>query len=222
LTSPATVSAIIPTYNGAAYLAKALGSVRGQTHGDIELIVVDDGSSDTSIDIARSYAATVITQSRQGPGAARNAGIRASSGQYLAFLDQDDIWHPEKIEQQLALCPTADYIICRAVEMLEASVSTAGSISRDAYVQGAVAPTPSALLVSRTVFERVGWFDERYRYNSDVAWFLAAKNLGLRMAAPDMILLTKRFHDHNQGRDVAEAQQELLRVFRDSMRKAKA
>jgi glycosyltransferase involved in cell wall biosynthesis len=214
------VSVIVPTFNGAAYLSDALSSIRNQTYPKIQLIVVDDGSTDHSVEIARSYGALVIIQKRQGPGAARNTGIRNSLGAHIAFLDQDDVWHLDKIEQQLEIITTGDYVACKAIASLEESAPFASLIARN-YMSTSITTAPSALLIPRALFETVGFFDERYHYNSEVAWHLKANSLGLRMVSPDPVLLTKRFHEKNQGRDIKSAQNEMLQIIRDARKMSK-
>jgi glycosyltransferase involved in cell wall biosynthesis len=212
------VSVIIPVYNGAKYLSATLESVRAQTHDDLELIVVDDGSSDHSVDVARAYEAIIVRQHQQGPGAARNLGVKHATGAHIAFLDQDDLWHPDKLRLQLEVLPTGDYVACRTLAHLEPEALEVASVIRDGYRTGAVAPTPSALLIPRAVFDRVGWFDTRFQTGSDVAWLAKANRLGLRMVYPEPVLLTKRFHKRNQGNDVRLGQQELLQILRESLR----
>lgn len=102
------VSVVAPVYNGAKYLRAALNSALGQTYPALEVIAVDDGSTDASPDILAAYGSRlrVIRQANAGVSAARNAGIRASRGEFLAFLDQDDWWLSDKIEKQVALFQT--------------------------------------------------------------------------------------------------------------------
>jgi glycosyltransferase involved in cell wall biosynthesis len=99
---PDLVSVIIPTYNRARLLAQALESVHAQTHAPLEMIVVDDGSTDDTEAIARKFGVCYIRQERAGAAAARNRGVTASHGQFLQFLDSDDLLSPRKIEQQVA------------------------------------------------------------------------------------------------------------------------
>lgn len=119
----AQISVVIPVYNTAAYLEQCLDSVVGQTFADIEIICVDDGSTDESPEILSRYVAKdkrfrVITQSNAGPGAARNAGLAQAIGQYVIFLDSDD-WFESGFLVQMFQCiqkTKADLVICRAVE----------------------------------------------------------------------------------------------------------
>src|SRR5438045_4325502 len=93
------VSVVIPNYNYARYVGDAVDSVLGQTYADLEVIVVDDGSTDASRDVLLSYGDSVktISQQNQGVSAARNNGVAASRGEFVAFLDADDLWLPEKV-----------------------------------------------------------------------------------------------------------------------------
>jgi len=99
-----TVSVIIPTYNNATYLADAIESVMAQTFRDIEIIVIDDGSTDQTDQVMSTYANRVvfIRQANHGPSAARNRGIAEAQGKYLAFLDSDDLYLPDKISLQVS------------------------------------------------------------------------------------------------------------------------
>ena len=96
------VSVIIPVYNGENYLSQAIDSVIDQTYSPIELIIVDDGSTDKSKEIASSYSqVNYVYQENQGVAIARNTGIFKSQGEYIAFLDQDDIWTANKLKLQV-------------------------------------------------------------------------------------------------------------------------
>lgn len=100
------VSVVVPLYNKAAYISRALDSILAQTFEDFELIVVDDGSTDNGAELIKSYKDTrvrIIWQANAGPGAARNRGIDASRGEYLAFIDADDEWHPRFLDESVRL-----------------------------------------------------------------------------------------------------------------------
>jgi glycosyltransferase involved in cell wall biosynthesis len=110
---PPRVCVIIPAYNSSAHLPRALQSVRRQTVPAEEIIVVDDGSTDDTVAVARMHGAHVITQKNAGPAAARNTGISAASAEWIAFLDADDTWMEAKLERQLhaaSLAPQAGMI----------------------------------------------------------------------------------------------------------------
>ncbi len=103
-----TVSVVIPSYGCAAYLREAIESTRVQTHRPLEIIVVDDGSTDGSLEIAREYGdpVRVVTQPNSGVSVARNRGINEARGEWIAFLDADDAWEPTKLERQMAAIVT--------------------------------------------------------------------------------------------------------------------
>ena len=100
------VSVVMPCYNGADFISETIDSVLAQTYENWELLIIDDGSSDNSLEIVKSYAATdprirPISQANAGSAAARNNGIKQARGQYIALLDSDDLWLPEFLESQI-------------------------------------------------------------------------------------------------------------------------
>src|SRR5271156_236898 len=99
------VSAIIPTYNRGYVVGKAIDSILNQTYDNIEIVVVDDGSTDNTQEKLKEYGdrIRVVYQKNSGPSAARNHGVRASRGEFIACLDSDDVWMPTKIERQVSL-----------------------------------------------------------------------------------------------------------------------
>jgi glycosyltransferase involved in cell wall biosynthesis len=179
----------MPVYNGAAFVSRAIESVLGQTVSDLELIVVDDGSTDdtravvTEITDARLR---YIHQQNRGPSVARNNGIRAASAEWIAFLDSDDYWLPTKLEAQLARAnevPDAGVIYCGA-KYLDPSGNFIADLH--AVVEGAIVPkllldncisggTSSAAL-KRDVFAAIGLFDESMSCCEDWDLWLRAAN----------------------------------------------
>ncbi|MHC5139531.1 MAG: glycosyltransferase family 2 protein, partial [Planctomycetota bacterium] len=102
-TEKLTISAVIPAYNAAKYIARSIDSVLAQTHPVDEIVIVDDGSTDNTAAIIKDYGDKVryIHQPNAGVSAARNTGIEAATGNWIAFLDADDEWLPEKIKRQV-------------------------------------------------------------------------------------------------------------------------
>src|SRR4051794_39471252 len=114
--SAPTVSCIVPVFNGERYLREALDSILAQSHSALDVLVVDDGSTDDSAPLAKSYGDRLryFFQPNAGPAAARNVGLAAARGEFVAFLDADDRWHPHKLTLQLARFgarPELDYCV---------------------------------------------------------------------------------------------------------------
>src|SRR6478672_2666674 len=137
------VSVIMPVYNGAAFVSRAIDSVLRQTVRDLELIVVDDGSTDDTREVVTAITDSrlrYIHQQNRGPSVARNNGIRAASAEWIAFLDSDDYWLPTKLEAQLARArevPDAGVIYCGA-KYLDPSGNFIADLR--AVVEGAIVP----------------------------------------------------------------------------------
>lgn len=213
------VSVILPVHNGARYLAEALQSVVEQDYQPLECIVVDDGSTDASAEVIARFPVKYVRQSQQGPGAARNAGVRASRGELLAFLDQDDQWAPGKLTAQadaLRSNPGAGYATTLQESRLNEGVDRPSWITEE-QLQSDSGLFPGMLLVTREAFGKVGPFREDLRAASDADWFFRAKDLGIPHVRVMQPLLIRRIHDANQSRDVAATHGELLRIARDSI-----
>lgn len=183
------VSVVIPVYNGAAFVGKAIASVLAQTERDLELIVVDDGSSDNTAAVVGGFddpRLHFVRQENAGPSAARNTGIARARGAWIGFLDADDWWLPGKLEAHLRRAAEERRVglIYSAVILVEA---TTGAVEvRRAALEGEVLPKlfygnvivggGSGATVRREALERVGSFDPTIRYGEE--W-----ELWLRVAA---------------------------------------
>jgi glycosyltransferase involved in cell wall biosynthesis len=215
------VSAIIPVYNGARYLADAIESVLAQSYRPVELIVVDDGSTDDSATVARRFSdARLILQENRGVAAARNRGVAESRGEFIAFLDQDDRWTPDKLSLQVARLranPALGYILAHQRVFLEPGLAPPPWL-REIHLEGdPVGFLPGTLVIRREVFDKVGEFNEAIRSASDTDWFFRAKTLGVAMEILPETLLIRRIHGANQSREVAHGQAELLKLVRASL-----
>lgn len=150
--TPPSICAIIPAYNAERSIGDAIESVLEQTHPLDEIVVIDDGSSDRTAQVAGRFpGVSVIRRPNGGPGAARNSGINASNSEWIAFLDSDDVWHPQKTEIQIAcITPETGVIHCNRFDPI-----TFGALwHRQAYI------TPSGALVRKSVLLEVGGFEE--------------------------------------------------------------
>lgn len=165
------VSVIIPTYNRGWILKEAIESVLMQDFTDFELIVVDDGSTDNTLDILGDYRKklTVIEQHNQGVSAARNRGIKSASGKYVAFLDSDDLWLPQKLSRQVEYFDShPEVLICQTEEIWVRNGRRVNPKKRHQKFSGMIFEpslalclvSPSAVMIRRNLFDEVGLFDE--------------------------------------------------------------
>ena len=178
------VSVIIPTYNRSKYIADAIQSVLNQTYKDIELIVIDDGSTDNTKNVLQLYiekkVVKYIYQKNAGPAAARNRGIKASRGELIAFLDSDDLWLTDKLEKQVAIMKkhhkaglvytNSKYVDANGVRILYRFPTSlelpCGKIFKEIILGEAPLGT-SSILVRKECFEEVGLYREDLFWGED-------------------------------------------------------
>jgi glycosyltransferase involved in cell wall biosynthesis len=220
------VSVVVPVYNGERYLALALQSIFEQDYYPLEVVVVDDGSVDDSADIVRAFKEVrYICQANQGVSVARNTGIAASLGEFIAFLDQDDVWTPNKLSVQIGYHlkhPEVGYTIARQQFFLEPGTSLPPWLKEDFLLKDQIGFLPGTLVVCKVVFEQIGDFDAAYRIASDSDWFARAKDSGIPMAILPEILLHRRIHSQNLSAQTGQIHSELLRAVKASIdRKSK-
>jgi glycosyltransferase involved in cell wall biosynthesis len=215
------VSVIIPVYNGARFLRAALESVFAQTYRPFEVIVVDDGSTDDSATIAQSFPdVRYIHQTNQGVAAARNAGLEAAQGEFFAFLDQDDLWTPEKLTLQvdyLLSHPDVGYTLTQQQFFLEPGASLPPWFRKDLLAPVHTGWVLGTLVVRRAVFEKVGNFATGYSAANDSDWFFRAKAAEIPMAIIPELLLLKRIHETNDSGRAKAILSELLKVVKSSL-----
>ena len=215
------VSVIIPVYNGARFLRAALESVFAQTYRPIEVIVVDDGSADDSGVIAQSFPEVrYVRQQNEGVAAARNNGIQIARGEFLAFLDQDDLWTPEKLKVQvdhLLNNPELGYTLTQLQFFLEPGTTLPPWFRKELLTTVHPGWVLGTLVVRRTVFDQVGDFATAYSAANDSDWFFRAKAAEIPMAVVPELLLRKRIHEANDSGRAKEILSELLRVVKTSL-----
>ena len=221
------VSVIIPVYNGEKFLEEAIKSALDQEYDYLECIVVNDGSTDGSDAIAKKFAqVNYLYQNNAGVAAARNYGVQNASGEYLAFLDADDIWDLKKLAVQIGYMeenPDIDYSVTKHSLFLAKGVKELPNWVRpQQYEQEMIAYIPSALIVRKSAFEIVGNFDEGYRIADDSDWFLRARDAGLKLGIVEKTLLHKRVHPQCLTSQTDLTQKELMKSIKASLQRAKS
>jgi glycosyltransferase involved in cell wall biosynthesis len=228
----ALVSCIVPCFDGERFLEECLRSILAQTHRPLEIIVVDDGSSDGSAAIVRRFGDAVRYHRRAngGPAAACNTGLALATGDFVAFLEQDDLWLEGKLDRQLAeftARPDLDYCVTYIQNFWVPELQEEAQRSRD---HPAMQPVPGyvvqTLLAHRRAFDSVGGFDESLRFACASDWFIRAAERGARGALVPEVLTRRRLHENNFSRRHREASRDqflhVLKAMLDRRRRGPA
>lgn len=223
------VSVIMPAYNAEKFLPGSLASALAQSYRPLEIVVVDDGSSDGSVAVARSFGApvTVVAQQNGGPGSARNRGIRESRGSYLAFLDADDLWSPDKIEKQVAVFegrPDLGLLYTGYRRFLEGDPKAgdpvqvkpvSGRLFGPLY-HGRLPIATSTVMLRRSALEKAGLFDEQpgIQGAEDFDLWLRMAQVSEVASLPELLAFYRRsFGGHNRSNiERAYSSSELVRT----------
>jgi glycosyltransferase involved in cell wall biosynthesis len=224
---PPLISVIIPCYNAEAYLAEAIGSALRQEAGPLEIIVVDDGSTDGSARVAQQFVALLRyeRQANAGIGAARNRGVELAEGQYVGFLDADDVWPDGSLGRRLDLMRASPGTAC-VFGTVEEFVSP--ELGED--VRAALAVTLSAqparlagsMLIDRAAFTRVGPFDPTLALGETLDWVARAEHAGIVMQTVDAVVLRRRIHRDNTVTRERARRSDYLRALRAALARRRA
>lgn len=223
------VSVIIPVFNYERYLAEAVASVLGQSYPQIELIVVDDGSTDSSAELAKSFAGSGVQYCHQvhaGIGPARNSGVELAQGDFLAFLDADDRWPEEKLELQLGAFysdPALEMVFGQAMQLQNGPEWEMG-VREKKPVQEKVVPglVAGTMLIKRSAYVRVGKFQGELKVGEFIDWYARAVDLNIRSLVLPDLLLWRRIHDSNQGVRERHSVSDYARVLKASLDRRRA
>ena len=223
LGAPRRVSVIIPVHNAEPFLASTLESVMRQRCDGLEIIVVDDGSTDGSAAIAKGCPGNVryVFQPNGGPPAARNAGRRLATGELITFLDADDLWTDGRLALQLRLFaehPTVDVVAGRFQWVRPSSAG--GALSPLAAPRNPLSLGTG--LFRRHLFATVGELDESLWFSDDVDWYLRARELGIPMLVHDDVVLLYRRHEHNITNDRQRGHAFFLTALKKSLDRRRA
>lgn len=197
------ISIILPVYNGEAYLAEAIESILNQKYKPIEIIVVDDGSTDKGAEIIKRYSELkYFFQTNKGTASARNLGIQKANSSFLAFLDQDDLWVEKKLELQVKAFmrnPETDIVFGHIKQFLSPDIDE--SLKQKIFCPSLPMPgyLPSAMLIKKEAFLKVGLFDSAWQIGEWANWYVRASELKLRIAMLPELVALRRIHENNKG-----------------------
>ncbi len=214
------ISVVIPSYNRLAMLREAVASVQAQTVKPLEVLIVDDGSSDGTPEAVATFTGPVpvrcIRQANAGPSAARNRGIREAAGEWIAFLDSDDLWVPDKLAVQMSFLrdnPEVEFFFGNQGNLIGGRTDSEPEIlNRAVYEELALAgpgqtrlfellvrhnqvPT-SSVMFRKACVERTGFMNERRRICEDLEFWLRFA-MNCRCGYLDRVLILKREHEGN-------------------------
>jgi glycosyltransferase involved in cell wall biosynthesis len=218
------ISCIVPVFNAQRYLPETLHSILAQTYRRTEIIVADDGSTDGTAEQVAGYGSRIryVRQPNAGPAAARNLGLNIARGEFVAFLDQDDLWHPEKLARQLdrfdarhELDISITHVRLFWVSALRAEEARFRGHRITGDLPGYITGT---LLARRELFQSVGLFNPVLRYGDAMDWFVRAAE---RSAASELLpdaLLYHRVHQNNLSRRESSASRnEFLHILKATL-----
>ncbi len=221
------VSVVIPVFDAGGRLLEAIASVERQRYEPLEIVVVDDGSTDDTPVLIESLGPRVraLRQPNAGPAAARNRGLAAAQGELFAFLDADDLWPDGKLQRKvtaLAANPDVDVVLGRVSYLTESGGVVPELRWDDPEARTIVDVQVGSGVYRRRAFDRVGPFDETLRFNEDTDWLLRAREAGVRIRILDDVTLVYRLHDANMTRAQGLQQMSLPRVLKMSIERRRA
>ena len=199
-----SISCIVPVHNGEAYIAEAIGSALRQSHQLLEVVVVDDGSTDSSADIARSFGERVVllSQENSGVSVARNNGVAISRGDLICFLDADDLMHPDRVKLQMDVFthnPEVEFCDGLVEHFFSAEIALSQQ-ERHRYrnfTKQLVGHHIISWMMHRDCFERVGGFTPGMAYCEDLDFYSRCRDMGCVMYNLVRVISSRRLHDNN-------------------------
>jgi teichuronic acid biosynthesis glycosyltransferase TuaG len=218
------ISVVIPAFNAANYLGEAIDSVLAQSAGNIEVIVVDDASTDGTAAVAGKYGARLrlVQQKNTGVSGARNRGVRESIGRYVAFLDADDTWLPGKIEKQLSaleasrhagVCSAACLVTDQNLKPIVVEINhRKASALEDLLLLGNVVGSVSSALIERRLLLEAGGFDPTFSHCADWEFWIRLARRTEFVYLPEA-LVTYRQHGTNMSRQIRTLEEESFRLL---------
>ena len=217
------VSCVVPVFNGRRYLAATLDSIQHQSYTSVEVIVADDGSDDGSLDVAAAHSSKprCVRQENSGAPSARNLGARLARGEFIAFLDADDLWLVQKLKRQMDCFRMSPALgSCTTMQRNFWEERTAADLGGPSWTRFTEdhPGVGSTLVVRRSVFETVGPFGDQYRHRDIQDWLARATGAGFSTHLLRESLVRRRLHDSNISYTKStRAKEELLMLAQDAL-----
>ena len=218
-----TVSVIIPVYNTEKYLAEAIESILTQSLKPTEIILVDDGSTDKSVEVATRFGDKVklLEQGKNtGCGAARNRGIPEAQSEYLAFLDADDLWTKNKLALQLNYLqshPETNMVFGMTEQFISPELPPEHQNKLRSELKKMPGYLAGPMLIKKETFMEVGLFNEKLELGEFIDWFSRAKDMGLSYHVLDEIVLKRRIHTTNMGISKKQHLKDYTAILRETL-----
>jgi len=203
------ISVIVPVYNAATLLVSALESIVSQTDLALEIVVVNDGSTDESHEVARKWGENIpanqlnfqlLDQINSGPGQARNNGIEAANGEYIAFLDADDLWAPDSLKIRLDKLIEGQFDAVLGLTQTFSTPNPQNPAELNFVGEPFVFMNVGSALFKKTAFKTIGGFSPTMKGSEDVDWFFRARDNGLKLHTLQQVTLWHRRHENNLTR----------------------
>ncbi len=217
------VSVIIPVYNGGTFLRHAVRSIQKQSYQRIETIIIDDGSTDETAEIAKSFSPDIryVYQPNKGLPAARNRGLSEASGDLIASLDADDLWTEDKLNMQVELLsqdPSMEIVLGRT-QKTQLHRYENGVMRFQTCSEPAVAMSLGAALIRKSVFDKVGKISNDLPYCCDWDWFMRARELEVSILVHPEIVQYYQRHDSNMTEQIIEGNHYTLVMLKESLKR---
>lgn len=211
------VSVVITVYNGENYIREALQSINDQNYANLEIIIIDDGSTDRTAHVVHNFPASINYEFQENSGIASgwNRGVEVATGKYLTFIDADDRWSEDKVKRQVDLLeskPEIDIIFGHVIEFYSSDV-----FEKHGEKQPIPGYSAGTMMIKKEKFLNIGMFNTKWIKGIFTAWYMRASDAGLTTLMDDEIYLYRRIHNKNHGIQKRDNYVDYVRILKESL-----